>query len=122
MESRFFEVLTEKNRAWVTYQSEEWYRKSKPEMQKQESPIAPFITISREYGCAGFSVGELIANELNKPNAAEVPWAVYDKMLLEKIQSDHGIQKVLLESLTQNTRNEITDFFSSFISMRPSRP
>ena len=121
MSSRFFEVLTQKNQAWVTHQSEEWFRKSKPDAVKKEIPILPFITISREYGCAGFSLGELLANELNKPGSEPVPWAVYDRLLLEKIHADHGIQKVLLESLTENTKNEITDFFSSFISMRPSQ-
>jgi cytidylate kinase len=121
MESRIFEVLTQKNKAWVTYQSEQWYKKSKPEAQKTEQAMMPFITISREYGCAGFSLGELLANELNKPDDNVIPWAVYDRMLLEKIHNDYGIHHVLLDSLTKNTQNEISDFFSSFISMRPSQ-
>ena len=121
MESKFFEVLTEKNQAWVTYQSDQWFQRSKPEVIKKEVSVPPFVTISREYGCAGFSLGELLANTLNGPGEKPVPWAVYDRLLLEKIRDDHGIHGVLLESLSQNTRDEMSDFFSSFISMRPSQ-
>lgn len=120
MGTRFFEIMTQKNERWVGHQSEQWMHKVKEHPGVKESR-SPFITISREYGCAGFPLGELLAVEFNKSNEDSLPWAVYDKRLLEKIENDHGIKQALLKSLCDKTHNEITDFFSSFITSTPSQ-
>lgn len=120
MGTRFFEIITQKNERWVGHQSEQWMHKV-AEHSVVKVSRSPFITISREYGCAGFSLGELLAVELNKTYEDSLPWAVYDKRLLEKIENDHGIQQALVKSLCEKTHDEITDFFSSFLTSTPSQ-
>ena len=118
MKPRFFGITTKKNQKWATYQSEQWRQKTISPAPEEKAP-APFITISREYSCDGFPIGEIVADGLNKTEPEEVlPWAVYDKMLLEKIEEDHGIHRVLLASLTEKTRTEISDFFTSALDIR----
>ena len=118
MKPRFFGITTKKNQQWATYQSEQWRQRTISPPLTEKAP-APFITISREYSCDGFPLGELVACELNKSESDRIlPWAVYDKMLLEKIEKDHGIHQALLASLTKKTKAEISDFFSSSLDIR----
>jgi len=119
MERLFFEITTRKNQQWVAYQADQW-RKHKNAPVYESKPVHPFITISREFGCAGFSLGEALATTLNEDHTDdENPWAVYDKMLIEKIEKDHGIHQILLESLTEKSRSEITNFFANLIDDIP---
>ncbi|MCP4725351.1 MAG: cytidylate kinase-like family protein [bacterium] len=112
MKNLFFDFTTKNNQAWLTYQYEQWRRQSvDPESVKEEDP--PFVTISREYGCSGFSLGEKLADHLNQLQGnSSIPWAVYDKRLLELIETDHGIPQTLLSSITKKTLDEISEFIS----------
>ncbi len=120
MANLFFNVTTKRNQQWVAFQSEQW-RKRRIAVEEEEI-IRPFVTISREYGCSAFKLAEQLAYELNNMRSnGELPWAVFDKALLEKIEEDHGIPQQLLESLTRKTMDEITEYFSSFVLTIPTQ-
>ncbi len=121
MGRQLFDMTTPDNQRWVAFQTEQW-RKQAVSSQRDEVLSAPFITISREFACSGFALGELLALELNKSGKGfENTWAVYDKLLLEKVEDEYGIHKTLLASFTETTRDEISDFFSSYLSSRPTQ-
>ena len=52
------------------------------------------ITIGREYGSAGHSIGKILADELGIP--------YYDKELLERAAKDSGLCKELFEIMMRN--------------------
>jgi len=57
----------------------------------------PTITISREYGCEGFPLGERLQTLLEASTGE--PWGLFDKALLEKVASDEQLSLQLLSSL-----------------------
>ena len=58
-------------------------------------------------------------NTLQKDSS--LPWAVYDELLLEKIEEDHNIHKILFDSFDEQIRNEISNFFAIYIAGNPTQ-
>ncbi len=91
----------------------------KDETIKKE--FLPFITISREYGCGGYEVGRKIAEILNSDENIELPWAAYDKKILNDVLNDMGICQCLGETLTSNARTALTEILQTAFSNFPSQ-
>jgi cytidylate kinase len=70
--------------------------------QQKPSP-RPTITLSRQFGCEGYPVAEK-AQALLAAATGE-PWAVYDKVLLEKVASEQGIDLATLQHLGETARS-----------------
>jgi len=85
----------------------------------QEKIIKPFITISREYGCGGYEVGERLVEILNKELNPELPWAAYDKKLLDQVMNDMGLSESLVNTLTSNAKTKITNLLTTSFSDMP---
>ncbi len=86
--------------------------------EKQESP-APFVTISREYGCGGYEVASKLADTLNEKKPDEKIWSAYDKELVEKIIGDMGLSRTLVETLANSARNALTNLIQTTFSTFP---
>jgi cytidylate kinase len=85
----------------------------------QERVIKPFITISREYGCGGYEVGEKLVEIINKELNPELPWAAYDKKLLDQVMNDLGLSESLVNTLTSNAKTKITNLLTTSFSDMP---
>lgn len=97
-----------------------YWKKRKDQLEEIENVNRhPFITISREYGCGGFSVATEIIEILNKELNPEPKWAAYDKKILEKLMLDTGLSSSLIETLTGKARNNLTDVIQTFFSKFP---
>ena len=81
----------------------------------------PFVTISREYGCGGFEVAKLLAKQLNEFRIEDPPWAVYDRILVERVSGDSGIADYLIESMTKEHRTAFEEFLRKMVLKLPSR-
>ena len=57
----------------------------------------PTITISREYGCEGYPLAELLKTRLEATTAE--PWNIYDKALVDKVAADERLSVALLSNL-----------------------
>ncbi|MDP2877150.1 MAG: cytidylate kinase-like family protein [Holophaga sp.] len=57
----------------------------------------PTITISREYGCEGYPLAELLKIRLE--SATDEPWNIFDKALVAKVASDDKLSSELLTHL-----------------------
>jgi len=79
----------------------------------------PFVTISREYGCNGYQVAEKLVEILNEQYKASPQWAAYNKNLLEKLMADTGLSSSLIETLTSQARNKLTDMIQTSFSNFP---
>lgn len=74
--------------------------------------IGPFVTISREYGCHGFSLGLLLLEILTEES--DQPWQIYHKDILSRLATETNIAQEMLERERSTRPSLIVDFFRSF--------
>jgi hypothetical protein len=75
--------------------------------------VGPYITISREFGCWGFSLGLLLLDILNEETTGEKAWKIYHKEILDKLAEDTNMARDLIESQRRRKPRAIVDFFRS---------
>ncbi|MCL2646601.1 MAG: cytidylate kinase-like family protein [Phycisphaerales bacterium] len=83
----------------------------------------PFVTISRQAGAGGYTLGTLLAERLNGLEYAEArlgslnetqpppPWQCLDRELVERIARDHHLSAGLIDSLQHSSHTWIGEFF-----------
>jgi cytidylate kinase len=83
--------------------------------------VRPFVTISREAGAGGSSVGEELVNYLNNIDytSGEVKWTLFDKNLIEKVIEDHSLPEVFRHYLNEQTISGIQDTFERLMGLHP---
>ena len=76
--------------------------------------IGPFITISRQFGCYGFSLGLLLQDILNDQAIdQEHTWKIYQKEILAHLASETSIATDLLEKERRAKPKPLVNFFRS---------
>src|SRR6056297_400829 len=105
------------------YKQIEYWQRQKPQPVAAE-PVDkenqfPFITISREYGCGGYEVAEVVVSQLNHVYKQHPIWGAYDKQILDRISQDMGITEALAETLTGSARRKMTELFQTSFSKFP---
>jgi cytidylate kinase len=72
----------------------------------------PCITLSREYGCEGYPVAELLREEMTRLSGEE--WLLMDKALLEAVARNHNLSEEVLLGLGEKNRilDEVLATFS----------
>jgi cytidylate kinase len=88
--------------------------------------LKPFITISREAGAGGLTLGHLLVDRLNRmeegrygtAGGAEGPayaeqhvWRCYDRELIEKVAADAHLSTDIIESLEKTSHTWVEEFF-----------
>jgi hypothetical protein len=73
----------------------------------------PFVTISREGGAGGRTIGNLLVQRLNELDPGDPPWSLWDKALVEKVANDHHISQELIESLESSHKPWMQEFLST---------
>lgn len=73
----------------------------------------PFVTISREGGAGGRTLGLRLVDRLNALDPGSEPWALWDRELVEKVSADHHIALELVESLGETHHGWMEEFLSS---------
>lgn len=84
-----------------------------------EKKNKPFITLSREYGVGAYELAEKIVQLINEKYTTTPEWAAYDRALLDRIIDDLGLSQSLAQTLTDNARNNLTDFLQTSFSNFP---
>ena len=82
---------------------------------------APFVTVSRQYGCAAQQFAEALAAELAR--GEHLPpdhWPVYSRQIIEHINSEVPLAERLMESLDVHTRGGIEEFFETLVGRAPT--
>lgn len=72
----------------------------------------PCLSISREYGCEGYPVAELLREMMIDKTGEE--WVLIDKAVLEEVARRHNISEEILKGLGEKNRvlNEVLATFS----------
>jgi cytidylate kinase len=82
-----------------------------------------FITLSRQYGCAGFRIVERLAeilNVLQPARTGEPRWTVYDRMLVDTICRDHNLGRMLVTTIDRLRKNVFSDYITGMFTGEPS--
>jgi cytidylate kinase len=75
--------------------------------------VAPFVTISREGGAGGHTIGRLLVDRLNKLAPGPDPWQLWDKELVEKVAREHHLSPDSVASLGESHRTWLEEFMAS---------
>ena len=70
----------------------------------------PFITASRQYGCDGYELGDLLVKKLNE-RADDGKWRVFKKELLKQLAQDTGLTEEVVEKERLSKPSLLKDFF-----------
>lgn len=89
--------------------------------RKTVEKAAPFVTISREFGCEGTELAIHLTDVLNEKLEAgdDRKWAYYDKNLLDKIAEDHNLKKDIIEAAENRSRGLVEQYLSKVLSNKP---
>lgn len=81
--------------------------------QKGAGP-GPFITLSRQYGCSGMTLGLLLADLLNEQAPPGRGWHVFGKEILHQLADESEIAETLVDELRTRKPAVLSDFLRSF--------
>ncbi len=73
----------------------------------------PFVTISRQFGCYGFSLGLLLLEILNEESETGI-WKIYHKEILSRLATETNLASEILEEQRRAKPSMIVDFLRSF--------
>lgn len=64
-------------------------------IDKKKEP-GPYLTISRQYGCDGYELGDLLLKRLNERDGEE-KWRLFKKEILKQLAEDTGLTEEVIE-------------------------
>jgi len=70
----------------------------------------PFITISRQFGCDGYKLGDILLEKLLE-REGEDSWQLYKKEILKQLAEDSGLTEDVIEKERKAKPNLIREFF-----------
>ncbi len=86
-----------------------YIRDNLDDLGKKKEP-GPFVTISRQYGCDGYALGELLVKKLNEREGDD-NWRVFKKELLKQLAEDTGLTEEVIEKERLGKPSLLKDFF-----------
>ncbi len=99
------QIVARQMRLWETRRLGELQRTK--EAMKVEETTGPYLTISREIGSGGRSIGEKVAEEL--------AWEFFDRELVEHMAKEARVRQSVIESLDERTKDGIKEWISTLI-------
>ncbi len=80
----------------------------------------PFITISRETGAGGITIGEKLVSYLNHyDKQRKSDWALFDKNLLERVSEDHKLSSDIINLIPEKKIPELQSLIEQFFGLHP---
>ena len=72
-----------------------YIRENLDKMEAKTEP-GPYVTISRQYGCDGYELGDLLLKRLNE-REGENKWRLFKKEMLKQLAEDTGLAEEVIE-------------------------
>lgn len=88
------------------------------EGRRKECPTRPFLTISRQYGCYGYTLGLLVLEIVNENAPPQHIWRIYNKEILQRLARETSMATDLLERERHAKPGLLVDFFRAFSEKR----
>ena len=76
----------------------------------KKSDPGPYVTISRQLGCNGYELGEILLKKLGE-REDDKPWRLYKKEILKQLAEETGLAEEILEKERLAKPSYIRDFF-----------
>ncbi|AQT68004.1 hypothetical protein STSP2_01158 [Anaerohalosphaera lusitana] len=86
-----------------------YIRENLDDLGKKTEP-GPFVTISRQFGCDGYELGDLLLEKLNILEP-DTPWRLFKKEILRDLAEETGLAEEVLEHERMAKPSLIKDFF-----------
>ncbi|MBM3858486.1 MAG: cytidylate kinase-like family protein [Verrucomicrobia bacterium] len=88
------------------------------ERQQHVPARLPFVTISRQYGCEAFGLAVQLADLLNKRCQPAVPWASYDREVLDRVSAELNLNREIVACMDGRRRSEMIEFFDTLLNRK----
>jgi cytidylate kinase len=86
----------------------------------EKKSLRKFITISREYGCSGYTIAKDIVKIMNNADKTPEPlWAAYERQVLDRVMAEMELSSHLVRTLTDDAQRDLTDILKSAFSDLP---
>ena len=86
-----------------------YIRENLDELSSKKEP-GPYVTISRQYGCDGYELGDLLHARLDE-REGEGAWRVFKKDILKQLAEDTGLAQEVIERERLTKPSLLRDFF-----------
>jgi hypothetical protein len=86
------------------------------------SDAGPFVAISREYGCGGFSLGLLLLDLLNDEAEEGKTWHIYHKEILDNLAGETGVALEVIERERRAKPGLLKNFFRTISGQKERLP
>ena len=85
-----------------------------PQQLPQHAPPATrrFVTISRQTGAGGVTLGEGLARRMNELFPRGPAWTCWERELVEKVARDHHLSRQVIEAMEESHPTWLSDLFS----------
>jgi hypothetical protein len=70
----------------------------------------PFVTISRQFGCDGVKLGDILLEKLQEREGCEA-WRLYKKEILKQLAEDSGLTEEVIEKERKAKPSLLREFF-----------
>lgn len=71
------------------------YVKQQAQKGRRQGP-GPFVTISRQYGCDGYGIGQALVGRLNEDENQQ-QWRLFHKYFISELSKDTGVTEEIIE-------------------------
>lgn len=72
----------------------------------------PFVTISREAGAGGVSLGQSLVDHLNRHRRSGPEWELWDRRLVEQVSQQHDLPAEWIDTLEDRDFSWLSELFS----------
>lgn len=81
----------------------------------------PFVTISRQTGAGGITIGEkLVAYLWENDKGAVCPWTIFDKTLVDHVLKEHQLPEKISEYMPESKVSQMDDIMEELFGLHPS--
>jgi cytidylate kinase len=87
---------------------------------RESTQTAPFITVSRAFGCSGFSLGMSLLDHLNSGHTEQDQWSIFDRRVFDHIEGDTELNRHFFEEHVQKRSMEFEEYLTTTFGAAPS--
>jgi cytidylate kinase len=105
---------------YINSQIKYWQQQKNTISVQEKKRRRQFITITREYGCSGYTLAKEIIKILNSAEKKPEPlWAAYERGVLDRVMKDMGLSAQLARTFTDDAQKDMTDILKTAFSSLP---
>ncbi len=106
---------------WESYLASQCRIFEKAKASDQPKKLAPFVTISRQAGAGGITVGEkLVAYLQQHDKEALCPWTLFDRNLISQVLNEHNLAQEFAKFMPEDKVSEVKDMVEELFGLHPS--